>query len=82
MLSCKEVVELLSKLLDCELTPLEAERVKEHILACPWCFNYEQQLKLLQEFCQKHEKELFADTTLSDPARERILKILNKPSSN
>ena len=78
MLSCREVVELLSMLLDCDLTPEDARRVREHILACPWCFNYEKQLNLLREFFQKHENELFADATLPDSARERIRDLLKK----
>jgi hypothetical protein len=74
--SCREVTELLSMFLDRDLSLNDAARVKEHILICPWCFNYERQLNLLRDFCGKHEKELFREEPLPDEARDRIKAIL------
>jgi anti-sigma factor RsiW len=44
-MTCKELVELVTDYLERRLSPLERRRFEEHVLGCPGCSAYLEQLR-------------------------------------
>ena len=47
MMSCKELVELVTDYLEDRLEPEVRVAFDEHLGLCPWCVHYLEQIKLL-----------------------------------
>ena len=80
MLTCRDVSRLVSDAMDREL-PLTARiRVRMHLLLCPPCKRYEDQVHLLRQTARhlyRHVTEgVEGSVALSDEARGRILQTL------
>ena len=69
MLSCKEIVQLISS--DVELTFMKRAELKVHLMMCKHCSRYSSHLKMITHGFKK----LFSEKTKSDPAQvEKIEK--------
>lgn len=44
-LTCAQLVELVTDYLEGELSPVDAERVEEHLVFCDGCTNYLEQMR-------------------------------------
>lgn len=51
MLNCKDITELLTEYLEGEMTLLDRMRVRTHLLMCPPCRRYADQLALTIASC-------------------------------
>jgi hypothetical protein len=86
MLSCKQVVELLSKSLDTELPRQTRLSVRLHMRLCSLCKLYEHQIKLLRAFVRElaslTESESPIDGYgLSSGAKERIVLAIHEENA-
>jgi anti-sigma factor RsiW len=69
MLSCREVVELVSEYLDGNLGPEEHARVREHLDGCDGCEGFVEQVRATVRAVGQVQPD-----ALDDQARERLLQ--------
>jgi hypothetical protein len=81
MISCREATRLVSLAMDTELPFAGRMRLRLHIFICKGCARFERQLLLIREALRRpgglsDRADAGADGTLSEEARERILRSL------
>jgi len=78
MLSCKEISQLVSDGLDCELPWYQRLQVRVHLLMCRLCSGFRRHLLLLRQAARRLPLEDTAEpgTGLSSEARERIKRAM------
>lgn len=80
MLTCRDVSRLVSDAMDQELALVTRVRVRMHLLLCPPCKNYEDQVRFLRQTARQFYQHVTdgaeGSIALSDEARGRILQTL------
>jgi anti-sigma factor (TIGR02949 family) len=72
--SCVEVLRHLWEYLDAEMTPVGAERLREHISGCAQCREYEGYQSCFLEAMARLKADLDAPSELRDKIAERLRK--------
>ena len=79
---CRSITHLLTESRDRKLTFTEYITLRAHLLVCTWCTRYGHQItsldKALEVAGNQPERLVGVQSTLSNSARERILKSLQQ----
>lgn len=82
MLTCKQVVELITQSVDRPLRWRERLGLWLHVLMCRYCFRFKIHIKWLHYFCKNEtkaiENELYEEHSLSPEARKRIAEKISE----
>lgn len=77
--TCKDLTPIMSQSLERRLTLRERVVLRAHLYTCAWCEWYLRQIAELHEGCATRDQyDESAGPALSDEARERIRKALEK----
>ncbi|HEY0519223.1 MAG TPA: anti-sigma factor [Ilumatobacteraceae bacterium] len=68
-LVCRQAVALMADYLDGHLTPADAERLEEHLAACPHCSEYLSQLRVTIDALGHAEPEELSNEVVDDLVR-------------
>ncbi len=80
--SCRQITEMLSKGMEEKLSLSQRLALRFHFSYCRWCVRYGRQLKTLRMMARRPaETEEYAELSLSEEARRRILTAMKRSES-
>ena len=71
-MNCKEVVETLDLILDCEATDEQKDRFFEHLDKCDHCLEHYELDRIFREFVARHQHKSCCSEQLLHQIKERI----------
>lgn len=79
ILSCKQVVELVTEYLSGALPPVERARLEQHVFACPPCMSFLEQIKTVVGLAAELENSASAESSASEAKAVEVFRRWKRP---